>query len=245
MANVRVPQSTRTGAVPVGKRRRRFPLWLWLLLGLLALLLLAWLLYVLLHHSSSNKSSTPNAASSAATSTAGKSASTPTSVPGGTATPGSSSAPTAIPSGSSGGVSTTDGAASTYGAALVGGGGIAATTATGSTGAGAAQGTVLFASGSAKIDAAGMQVIRAAAARIKALHVSKVTVVGYTDVVGGQPKNDNLSAQRAAAVAAVLRQELGSATAVTTSAKGESDPVASNSTAVGRQQNRRASITSS
>jgi outer membrane protein OmpA-like peptidoglycan-associated protein len=240
MANVRVPQSTRTGAVPVGNRRRRPPLWLWLLLGLLALLLLAWLLYALLHDSSGKKSSTPSAATSAAASTTGKSASTPSSVTGGTPAAGPSTAPSAVSSGSSGGAAPT-----TNGAALVGGGGIAATTASGSAGAEATQGTVLFASGSSKVDAAGLQVIRAAAVRIKALRAGAVTVVGYTDLVGGQPKNDNLSAQRAAAVAAALRAELGVALPVTTSAKGEADPVAPNTTAIGRQQNRRAVITSS
>ncbi len=102
---------------------------------------------------------------------------------------------------------------------------------------------MLFASGSAELDANARQVIAAAATRIKSLHPSQVKVTGYTDVVGGQPVNDTLSLRRANAVAAVLRADLGSTTPVTATARGEQDAVASNATAAGRQQNRRAFIT--
>jgi len=105
---------------------------------------------------------------------------------------------------------------------------------------------VLFASNSARLDAGARQVIAAAAARIKAQHPSSVAVTGYTDVVGGTPTNTGLSQQRAEAVASVLRTELGAGGAsVTATAKGQSNPVATNSTAAGRQQNRRAEITTS
>jgi len=142
--------------------------------------------------------------------------------------------------------------------ALVGGAGIAPA-AVGSTGAGGASGTaggttatggkapgsagtVLFGEGSASIDSYGRQVIRQAATTLKAARAPKVEVIGYTDVLAGQPVNQSLSAKRAAAVAAALRTELGPDVAVTTSARGEQDPAASNSTAPGRQQNRRAAI---
>ncbi len=105
---------------------------------------------------------------------------------------------------------------------------------------------MLFASNSARLDAGARQVIAAAAARIKAQHPSSVAVTGYTDVVGGTPTNTGLSQQRAEAVASVLRTELGAGgAAVTATAKGQSNPVATNSTAAGRQQNRRAEITTS
>ncbi len=272
MSNAPAPPSRiRTGAVAVTPDRRRRPVWLIPLLGLLALGLLALALYALLHHSGKKSATAPVAAASPT------GASTPSGLPpspssgttsaGAAPGAGAGSAPAGAGSGAAGGSgaglpaagSGTGSAAG--GAALVGGGGVAATAATGveagtaaggsaakgagSAAAGTAQGTVLFASDSAALDANARQVLAAAAARIKAQHPSKVTVTGYTDVVGAQPSNSNLSLQRAEAVASVLRAELGSTPPVTAAAKGPADPVASNSTADGRQQNRRTSITTS
>ena len=128
-------------------------------------------------------------------------------------------------------------AGSTGGATGTGGG----TTATGARAPGSA-GTVLFAEGSSAIDSNGQKVIRAAAAALKAAGAHKVEVIGYTDLVAGQPVNKALSAKRARAVAAALRTELGSGVTVTSSGRGEQDPAASNGTRKGRQQNRRAAI---
>ena len=128
-------------------------------------------------------------------------------------------------------------AGSTGGAAGTAGG----TTATGAQAPGSA-GTVLFAEGSSRIDSNGQKVIRAAAAALKAAGAHKVEVIGYTDLVAGQPVNKALSAKRARAVAAALRTELGSGVTVTSSGRGEQDPAASNGTRKGRQQNRRAAI---
>ncbi len=128
-------------------------------------------------------------------------------------------------------------AGSTGGAAGTAGG----TTATGAQAPGSA-GTVLFAEGSSAIDSNGQKVIRAAAAALKAAGAHTVEVIGYTDVVAGQPVNKALSAKRGRAVAAALRTELGSGVTVTSSGRGEQDPAASNGTRKGRQQNRRAAI---
>ncbi len=128
-------------------------------------------------------------------------------------------------------------AGSTGGAAGTAGG----TTATGAQAPGSA-GTVLFAEGSSAIDSNGQKVIRAAAAALKAAGAHTVEVIGYTDVVAGQPVNEALSAKRGRAVAAALRTELGSGVTVTSSGRGEQDPAASNGTRKGRQQNRRAAI---
>lgn len=133
--------------------------------------------------------------------------------------------------------------------ALVGGAGIppsaakAGTAAGGSGGARAAgtAGTVLFAEGSAAIDANGKKVIATAAVNLKRAGASKVAVIGYTDVVAGAPVNGPLSQQRADAVASTLRADLPGL-AVTSSAKGQSEPIAPNGTPQGRQQNRRAAI---
>jgi len=69
-------------------------------------------------------------------------------------------------------------------------------------------------------------------------------VTGYTDQLGGDPRNTDLSQQRADTVAAALRTALGAGgPTVTTAAGGETHPVASNASEAGRQLNRRATIT--
>ncbi len=102
-------------------------------------------------------------------------------------------------------------------------------------------GTVLFATDEPTPDAYGQQVIAAAARQLKTSGVTMVEVRGYTDKVAGAAVNDPLSAQRASNVAAALRPLLPGVT-VTSAAKGEGDPVATNDTAAGRQQNRRVVI---
>ena len=131
--------------------------------------------------------------------------------------------------------------------ALVGGGGTSAAAAagtesvlTGTREAGTA-GTVLFAEGSAELDADARQVVSTAASSLRDARARSVEVLGYTDVVAGAPVNAPLSQQRADAVAAALRTELPGVQ-VTTAARGQEDPIASNDTDEGRQQNRRAAI---
>lgn len=102
-------------------------------------------------------------------------------------------------------------------------------------------GTVLFSTDEPTPDAYGQQVIAAAARQLKTSGATMVEVRGYTDKVAGAAVNDPLSAQRASNVAAALRPLLPGVT-VTSAAKGEGDPVATNDTAAGRQQNRRVVI---
>ncbi len=68
-------------------------------------------------------------------------------------------------------------------------------------------------------------------------------VLGYTDSQGSQAQNDRLSRQRAEAVKAYLveRHEIDPSR-ITIEGRGASDPVASNDTAAGRAENRRAVI---
>lgn len=102
-------------------------------------------------------------------------------------------------------------------------------------------GTVLFAEGDATPDADGRQVVTAAAQSVRASGAKRVEVRGYTDVVAGAPINAPLSQQRADNVAQALRPLLPGV-AVTTVGKADADPVASNDTSEGRQQNRRTAI---
>jgi outer membrane protein OmpA-like peptidoglycan-associated protein len=67
----------------------------------------------------------------------------------------------------------------------------------------------------------------------------RLDVEGHTDSVGGDEYNQQLSEQRAAAARDYLTQQGVAPNSVTTKGFGESQPVASNDTAAGRQQNRR------
>ena len=69
-----------------------------------------------------------------------------------------------------------------------------------------------------------------------------LVVEGYTDSVGGDDYNQRLSEQRGGAVRDYLMQEGMAAGAVTSKGFGKDQPVASNETAQGRQQNRRVEI---
>lgn len=68
-------------------------------------------------------------------------------------------------------------------------------------------------------------------------------IVGHTDNTGDKQKNQILSEKRAAAVKAYLEQKGVSADRITSEGKGQDEPVATNSTAAGRQQNRRVEFT--
>ena len=71
--------------------------------------------------------------------------------------------------------------------------------------------------------------------------VTAVSVIGHTDSTGPEEYNLSLSEQRAATVAALLQERYPDAT-VEVEGRGESDPIATNETAEGRQSNRRVEI---
>lgn len=71
---------------------------------------------------------------------------------------------------------------------------------------------------------------------------SSVRVVGHTDNVGTDAYNQQLSEQRALAVASILISDGTASTRVTFSGRSFHEPVASNTTAAGRAQNRRVEI---
>jgi outer membrane protein OmpA-like peptidoglycan-associated protein len=70
----------------------------------------------------------------------------------------------------------------------------------------------------------------------------RLDVEGYTDSVGGDDFNQVLSEQRGGAVRDYLTHEGMAAASVTAKGFGKSQPVASNNTAEGRQQNRRVEL---
>jgi OOP family OmpA-OmpF porin len=81
-----------------------------------------------------------------------------------------------------------------------------------------------------------------ALAKLKGVDVEMVIATGHTDSIGTEAYNQKLSERRAAAVKEYLVSKGIPASKITTIGKGESQPVATNKTAEGRQKNRRVDI---
>ncbi|KJY92703.1 membrane protein [Vibrio neptunius] len=71
---------------------------------------------------------------------------------------------------------------------------------------------------------------------------STVEVVGYTDSSGSASYNQKLSEKRAQSVAEVLQEQGVDSSRITARGEGENNPIASNETREGREQNRRVEI---
>jgi OOP family OmpA-OmpF porin len=80
---------------------------------------------------------------------------------------------------------------------------------------------------------------------IKASRVSpdRITIVGHTDSIGSEKYNKDLSVRRANSVADYLSSNGMNRNMMSVSGRGESQPVANNSSKDGRAQNRRVDIT--
>jgi len=84
--------------------------------------------------------------------------------------------------------------------------------------------------------------LRALAASLHKYPGSDLLIVGHTDQVGSASYNQSLSERRAAAAANYLVAQGVRRTRVATRGMGESEPLASNDTEAGRQQNRRVEV---
>lgn len=71
---------------------------------------------------------------------------------------------------------------------------------------------------------------------------SQLLIVGHTDNAGSDSYNQGLSQRRADAAAAYLGTQGVARSRIQTSGKGESEPVATNDSDAGRQQNRRVEV---
>ncbi|HEX6576323.1 MAG TPA: OmpA family protein [Gemmatimonadaceae bacterium] len=71
---------------------------------------------------------------------------------------------------------------------------------------------------------------------------SNILIVGHTDSQGDDAYNMGLSLRRANSAAAYLRAQGVPATRLSTSGRGEAEPVASNDTETGKAQNRRVEV---
>jgi outer membrane protein OmpA-like peptidoglycan-associated protein len=103
---------------------------------------------------------------------------------------------------------------------------------------------VYFETGKANLTAQGEAELCAAAAQAKAMDNALLLVVGYTDAVGDEEYNQELSERRSGRVVNHLQQKCGWAPyrMLTPTGMAESDPAADNSTPEGRQQNRRVAV---
>ena len=77
---------------------------------------------------------------------------------------------------------------------------------------------------------------------MKAYPDSKIIVSGHTDNTGNDAINNPLSVNRANAVANLLQADGVAGSRITSTGYGSRNPIASNSTVQGRQQNRRVEI---
>ncbi|WOB10711.1 OmpA family protein [Piscinibacter gummiphilus] len=103
-------------------------------------------------------------------------------------------------------------------------------------------GDVLFDSGKSQLRAEGMRNMAKLADAFRRDPQRTASIEGYTDSVGTESANLELSGRRADAVMAAL-VNLGVPSAhLTTQARGEESPIADNSTPAGRQMNRRVEI---
>ena len=103
-------------------------------------------------------------------------------------------------------------------------------------------GDVLFASGAANLNPNGDPHLAKLGAFLNKYMDRTVLIVGYTDSIGGQDYNLGLSQRRADSVKIYLVQQGIDSSRLSASGQGMSSPVADNSSATGRQQNRRVEV---
>ncbi len=103
-------------------------------------------------------------------------------------------------------------------------------------------GNITFDTNKSNIKANFKPVLDSVAKVINEFDKTKVQITGYTDNTGTAAYNNQLSAERANSVATYLRLRGVASGRIFASGLGSSNPIASNTTAYGREQNRRVEI---
>jgi len=103
-------------------------------------------------------------------------------------------------------------------------------------------GDVLFTSGRADLKPGATGNLNKLVAFLDKYPDRSVAIQGYTDSVGSEDYNQGLSERRADSVKSYLAGQGIGSMRLSASGKGRSDPVASNDSAAGRQQNRRVEV---
>lgn len=101
---------------------------------------------------------------------------------------------------------------------------------------------ILFPFDSDQVLPAGRQNLQRLAASLQNYPGSEVLIVGHTDNVGAVAYNQRLSERRAEAAAQVLVASGISRSRIQTAGRGMNEPIASNESEAGRQQNRRVEV---
>ncbi len=101
---------------------------------------------------------------------------------------------------------------------------------------------VLFPTGSYTLSADAQAVLSRVAYNLEQFPNTDITVVGYTDNTGSESVNQKLSLERAQSVENYLESKGVAANRLKAIGDGWNNPIASNSTAAGRAQNRRVEI---
>lgn len=104
-------------------------------------------------------------------------------------------------------------------------------------------GNVTFGTNQATIEPQFEPVLASVAKVIKEYDKTKVQIIGYTDSTGSATTNNSLSLRRASAVSNFLRLKGVDINRIIVDGLGSQNPIASNKTEQGRQQNRRVEIT--
>lgn len=103
-------------------------------------------------------------------------------------------------------------------------------------------GNITFDSNDANIKPAFQPVLNSIAKVIKEYNKTMVQVNGYTDSTGSAATNNSLSLMRANSISNYLRLRGVDGNRIVANGYGSSNPIASNATAAGREQNRRVEI---
>ena len=103
-------------------------------------------------------------------------------------------------------------------------------------------GDVLFETGKAELRPGALQNLYPLVTFLQKYPERRAVIEGYTDSVGSDASNLDLSERRADAVRDFLLQNGVNPAQLTTRGYGKASPVASNATAEGRQQNRRVEL---
>lgn len=103
-------------------------------------------------------------------------------------------------------------------------------------------GDVLFGFNRATLNPGAMRNLYPLVTYLKENPERAVTIEGYTDSVGSESYNQELSQQRAEAVRGFLIDNGVNANRIVARGYGEENPIASNNTELGRQQNRRVEV---
>ncbi len=103
-------------------------------------------------------------------------------------------------------------------------------------------GDVLFDTGKASLKPGATSNLNRLVAFLNEYPDRTVLIEGYTDSVGGEDYNQGLSERRADSVKSYLAGQGIGSIRLSASGKGEGEPVASNDSAAGRQQNRRVEV---